>query len=153
MTSAIEEVSLSEAKRIARFMGLPRWQDMDDLGLVASVSRGFPVRTATTVAQRIDPESRFLRPSDIIPKSTLHRREKARKPLSKDESEKIWALAKVLAELLRIYHDDTSSSAQFMLRAHPMLGDRTPLDLATESVAGADLVLRVLSKADAGVAA
>jgi uncharacterized protein (DUF2384 family) len=40
-----------------------------------------------------------------------------------------------------------------MMQEHPLLGGRTPIDLAKESIAGADLVLKLLAKADAGVAA
>ena len=57
---------VSEASRIAQFMGLPRWQTVDDLGLVARVHKGFPAATAQTVARRIDPDGRFLKATDII---------------------------------------------------------------------------------------
>jgi putative toxin-antitoxin system antitoxin component (TIGR02293 family) len=145
--------SQSEASRIAEFMGLPKWQDMDDLGLVESVRKGLPVATAKKVAQRVDPGGRFFSPTDIIPRSTLHRREKAKTPFTKDESEKIIALSKVLASVIAIYHGDLQRSAQFLLALHPMLGGRSPLELAKESSVGADLVLKILSLADAGVAA
>jgi uncharacterized protein (DUF2384 family) len=42
---------------------------------------------------------------------------------------------------------------QFMARKHAMLEGRTPLDVAKETTAGADLVLKILARADAGVAA
>jgi putative toxin-antitoxin system antitoxin component (TIGR02293 family) len=145
--------SLSEASRIARFMGLRRWSEIDDLGLVEAVRKGLPVKTAQAVAQKIDPDGRYLKSTDIIPKSTLHRRQKSQQPLSKDESERVFALSKVLSEALRLYGGDAERCAHFMIRKHPMLGDRTPLDLTIESIAGADLVLKLLAKADAGVAA
>ncbi len=144
--------SQSEASRIAQFMGLPRWQRIDDLGLVASVQKGFPAKTATTVARRIDPDGRFLKATDIIPKSTLHRREKDNKPLTQDESEKVLALSRVLSEVLRIYHADSIQSSVFLERAHRMLGGRSPIALATESIAGAALVMKLLARLDAGVA-
>jgi putative toxin-antitoxin system antitoxin component (TIGR02293 family) len=134
-------------------MGLPRWRDVGDLDLVARVQKGFPARTAATVVSRIDPEGRFLKATDIIPRSTLHRREKDNKPLTQGESEKILALSRVFAEVLRIYHPDSDAGVHFLTRAHPLLGNRPPVDLATESIAGADLVLKVLTQADAGVAA
>lgn len=146
---ATETGPVSEARRIAKFMGLPDWAKLDDLGLVDRVAKGFPVRTATVVMERIDPEGRFVRATDIIPKSTLHRRKHA---LTKDESEKVWALSKVFYEVLRIYHGDAGRAARFMIQEHPLLGGRTPIDLAKESIAGADLVLKLLAKADAGVA-
>ncbi len=148
--SAVETSSISEAGRIARFMGLARWRKMDDLDLVEQIRTGLPAETAATVARRIDPEGRFVRASDIVPKSTLHRRKD--RPLTKDESERVLALSKVFAEALRIYHDDDELVAQFLLRRHPMLGGRAPIELAKESIAGADLVLKLMAKADAGIA-
>jgi len=147
---AAERGANSEARRIAKFMGLPDWAKVDDLGLVERVAKGFPVKTATIVIERIDPHGKFVRATDLIPKSTLHRRKHA---LTKDESEKIWAISKVFYEVLKLYHDDAGRAARFMLQVHPMLGGRAPIDLAKESIAGADLVLKLLAKADAGVAA
>lgn len=147
---AAESGAISEARRIAKFMGLADWAKMDDLGLVDRVAKGFPVKTATVVMERIDPEGKFVRATDIIPKSTLHRRKHA---LTKDESEKVWALSKVFYEVLKIYHNDAGRAARFMIQEHPMLGGRTPIDIAKESIVGADLVLTLLAKADAGVAA
>ncbi len=145
--------SQSEASRIAQFIGLPKWEAMDDLALVALVSKGFPAATAKTMARRVDPDGRFFQPTDMIPKSTLNRRENTRARLSKDESEKILAVSKVFSTLLALYHGDVASAGRFLLARHPMLGDRPPIDLAKESIAGADLVLKILVKADAGVAA
>lgn len=147
---ATESGAISEARRIAKFIGLSDWAKVDDLGLVERIAKGFPVKTATVVMERIDPLGKFVRATDIIPKSTLHRRKHA---LTKDESEKVWALSKVFYEVLRVYHDDAGRAARFMIQEHPMLGGRTPIDLAKESIAGAELVLKLLAKADAGVAA
>lgn len=152
MTTATP-IPSSNSSRIAEFMGLPRWREIDDLDLVARVQKGFPARTAATVVSRIDPEGRFLKATDIIPRSTLHRREKDNRLLTQGESEKILALSRVFAEVLRIYHQDSDASGHFLTRAHSLLGNRPPIDLATESIAGADLVLRILAQADAGVAA
>jgi putative toxin-antitoxin system antitoxin component (TIGR02293 family) len=141
----------SEARQIARFMGFKNWSTIDDIALVDSVRRGFPTQTAQTVVATIDPDQRFVRVTDIIPKTTLHRRKN--KQLTKDESEKVFAIAKLFAEVLRIYHGDTESAAMFLVRKHPMLEGRRPIDLATESIAGADLVMKLLAQADAGIAA
>jgi putative toxin-antitoxin system antitoxin component (TIGR02293 family) len=148
----VKSGSQSEASKIAEFIGLPKWQDMDDLALVDSIRKGLPVTTAKKVAMRVDPHGRFFLPTDIIPKSTLHRREKSRKPFTKDESEKILAVSKVFAATIDIYHGDLQRAAQFLLAPHPMLANRTPMDLAKDSIAGADLVLKILSLADAGTA-
>ena len=64
----------------------------------------------------------------------------------------MFALSKVFLETLRQYHDDREMAVAFLSRKHPMLGGRSPLDVARESVAGADLVLKLLDQAEAGVA-
>ena len=142
----------SEASRLAVFLGLPGGRRMSDLGLVESVARGFPPKTAITLAKRVDPSGRFLQAHHFIPKSTYHRRLKNTQALTKEESARILALAKVFVEVLRHYHDDSKLAAHFLLREHPMLGGRTPMDIAKESTAGADLVLKLLAQAEAGVA-
>jgi len=149
--TASRSSSISEAKRIAQFMDLPRASSIDDMGLVDRVRKGFPARTARVVVKRIDPEGQFVRETDLIPKSTLHRRKD--RPLTKDESEKILSLSRVFLETLRIYHEDADRAARFLKQPHPMLTGRSPIDLATESTVGADLVLKLLLQADAGVAA
>lgn len=142
--------SHSEAARIARFMGLRNWKTVTDLGLIDRVRDGLPAETVETVAARIDPDGRMFAPTDIIPKSTWHRR-KSKQSLTKDESEKVLAFSKVFTEALRLYHDDGRKVVQFMSSGHPMLGGRTPIDLVMGSISGADLVLKLMARADAGV--
>jgi putative toxin-antitoxin system antitoxin component (TIGR02293 family) len=142
----------SEASRVAHVLGLPRWKDFDDLKLVESVNKGIPASAVERIVFSIDPRGRFLQVTDIIPKSTYHRRLKNKQPLSKDESERILALSKVIAEVLLLYKGETELAAHFLSRKHPMLGGRSPLDMANESIAGAGLVMKLLAQADAGVA-
>lgn len=125
---------------------------MDDVGLVEKIETGLPISAAEKIVRRIDPKKAYLSVQDIIPKATYYRRKELGKPLSKDLSEKIFALSKVFYETLRQYHGDTNTAALFLLRKHPMLGGRSPFDIAKESTAGADLVLKVLARAEAGVA-
>ncbi len=145
-------VPLSEASRIAKFMGLSRWQNMDDLMLVRKVESGLPVSAVSRIVHRIDPNEISVRVSDLIPKATYYRIKRKNKPLNKDQSEKIFALSKVFSETLRQYHDDRELASMFLMRSHPLLGGRSPLDVARESTAGADLVLTILERAEAGVA-
>jgi putative toxin-antitoxin system antitoxin component (TIGR02293 family) len=147
MTTA---ATTSEATRTAWFLGLRADSDLD---LVRRVERGFPTKSADTLARRLDPQGQYLRVTDIIPKSTYHRRIKAKEPFSKEESEKLFSLAKVFAEVARQYDNDMTRVGQFMARKHPLLDGQTPLDVAKRTSAGADLVLKILAQADAGVAA
>jgi putative toxin-antitoxin system antitoxin component (TIGR02293 family) len=142
----------SEASRLAAFLGLPGAKRMSDLALVESVERGFHPKTVSILAKRIDPSGRLFQVHHVIPKSTYHRRLKKTQVLTREESAKILSLAKVFVEVLRHYHGDSELAAQFLLREHAMLGGRTPVGVAKESTAGADLVLKLLTQAEAGVA-
>ncbi len=140
----------SEASRLAHFMGLPKWAEMDDLKLVERVEKGFPTKTAEIIVRRVDPKGIHLQVTDIIPKATYHRKKDG--SLTKDQSEKVLALSRVFAEVMRQYKGETSGIALFLMRGHPLLGGRSPFAVSNESTAGADLVLKLLDRAEAGVA-
>lgn len=149
-----EAIPKSEASRIAQFMGLTKWQEMNDLKLVRRVETGLPVSAVRRIVHRIDPNELNVSVYDVIPKATYYRiiKDKKKKALNKDQSEKVFALSKVFSETLRQYHDDRESASMFLMRSHPLLGGRSPMDVARESTAGADLVLKLLNQAEAGVA-
>lgn len=148
-----EPIVHSEASLIARLLGLRGWSSMSDIRLVERVSAGLPVSAAYALVRNIDPQGERLQVEDIIPRASYYRRKTQGKPLSKQQSEAIFALSKVFAETLRQYHDDKESASLFLSRRHPLLGGRSPLDVARESTAGADLVLKLLARAEAGIAA
>lgn len=148
-----EATAASEASRLARFMGLSTWRQIDDLALVGQVANGLPTSTVETIVKKIDPHGGFLNIYDVVPRTTFYRRKEAKRPLTKDQSEMVFALSKVFSETIRLYGGSAELAAMFLRRTHPMLGGRSPIDIACESTAGADLVLSLLAKADAGVAA
>lgn len=147
-----QAVAKSEASRIARFMGLRKWQEMNDLELVHKVESGLPVSAVRRIVHRIDPHESNVSVYDVIPKTTYYRIKDKKKSLSRDQSEKVFVLSKVFSETLRHYHDDQELASMFLMREHPLLGGRSPLSVARESTAGADLVLKLLDQAAASVA-
>lgn len=140
-----------EAEQIARILGLPRPRSFDDAKLVGCIRDGIPAQSAAAVALAIDPVGAHLKAYHLVSKSTLHRRETDDKPLSTDDSETLWQVARVYVEALRQYRDAEAASA-FLFRQHPLLGGQRPIDLARETTAGADLVLKLLAQAEAGIA-
>lgn len=148
-----ENTALSEVGRIAQFMGLRRWAKINELELADMVAEGLPTSTVETIVKKIDPQGGFLDVFDLIPKATFYRRKEKKQPLTKDQSEMVFALSKVFSETERLYGGDKELSAMFLSKRHAMLGGRRPIDVARESTAGADLVLTLLARADAGVAA
>lgn len=147
-----QAIPKSEASRIAQFMGLRRWQTMDDLKLVHHVEIGLPLSAVSRIVRRVDPEEVSIRVYDLIPRATYYRAKERGAKLNRDQSEKILALSKVFSETLRQYHGDRELALLFLMRKHPLLGGRSPLEVARESTVGADLVLKLLSNAEAGVA-
>ena len=146
------DLPLSEASRIASFMELESWDDMDDLALLAQVETGLPVSAARALVRRIDPAESMVRVQDLIPKATYYRNKGQNLALNRDQSEKLFAVSKVFSETLRHYADNHELASAFLMRSHPLLGGRTPFAAARESTAGADLVIKVLDQAEAGVA-
>lgn len=148
--AVVEKEAVSDTGRLARFMGLPKWSRMSDLDLVAQIEHGLPSRTIDVILERVDPEGRWMKPTDVISKATYYRLKD--KTLSTEQSERVLWLAKVLAETMYQYHDEHELALFFLVKRHAMLGMRRPYDLAKDSVAGADLVLELLGQAAAGVA-
>jgi putative toxin-antitoxin system antitoxin component (TIGR02293 family) len=141
----------TEPVAIAKFMRLRRPDTYTSLKLANSVADGFPVHSVEAVCKRIDPTGQRLSIYDVVAKPTYHRKKQERKPLSKDDSEKLWQIARVYVEAMRHYRDDDDAVA-FLFRPHPLIEGRRPIDLAKESAAGAALVVGLLAEAEAGVA-
>lgn len=143
-------VPQSDAERIAMLLDLP--VRSTDIALVEAIEQGLTVSAAETLVAALDPAGDTLAVTALVPKATYHRAKKLRQRLGRDQSERLLAFARVAAEALRLYRGDNAKALAFLSAMHPMLANRTPLDLAISSTAGADLVLKLLFKADAGVA-
>ena len=144
--------SFSEAAEIARLMGLPSWRKMSSLSLVNQIEQGLPLQAADRVAQVMapdDPHAKFT----LLSRSTWSRLQKrSRQQLTREMSERVHGVARVVLEARRLWADDESAMVRFLNRPHLLLGGRTPLDVARESTTGADLVVRIIGEARAGVA-
>ncbi len=143
---------LGDAAEIARLMGLPSWQRMSSLSLVDQIERGLPLQAAERIAQVMapgDPREKYT----LVSRSTWSRlRTRPRRRLTREVSERVHRVARVLLEARRLWTDDDSAVVRFLNRPHLLLGGRTPLDATRESTAGADLVVRIIGQARAGVA-
>lgn len=139
----------SESNLVAKAMGLPGWKQISDLDLVERVSEGLPASSVKAISEVYKLDQTVVH--RIVPKATLARRTRSQK-LSQPQSDKVLAVSRVLQRVLRIYNDDTTSAARFLERAHPLLEGKKPIDVATRTVAGADLVLNLLDQAEAGFA-
>jgi len=88
----------------------------------------------------------------VIPEATLRRARKAGRPLSKQASERLYGIYRVFDAVGRAYQGDAEAIRNFLNRPHPLLEGETPLDLAGTGSAGAEAVVELVRRAEAGVA-
>ncbi len=149
---ARQDEQIGDAAAISRLMGLQQWSEMSDLALADRVAAGLPPGVVDRVASIMalgDPSAKF----SLVSRSTYSRRRKQpQQHLAPDISGRIYGVARVLHEALSLWHGDGDSVRRFLNRPHPLLEGRTPLDVARDSVAGAELVGQIIGRARAGVA-
>src|SRR3546814_1676335 len=86
-------------------------------------------------------------PYRFVPRATLTRRKSASAPkLTLDEGNRVAAVAKVWEFAMEIYRDE-ERAREFLYRQHPMLENQKPIDVATDTGVGADLVINLLGRA------
>lgn len=142
----------TEAVRVAAVMGLPRPSEMNDFALVEHIEAGLPVRAIDGIVKRLNPQDKTLK-YRIISKASFSRlRKHHRRQLSKELSEKVYGIARVVAEALLLWDGDRQAASRFLHRPHPLLDGRKPFDVSRESAAGAELVVKIIGQARAGVA-
>lgn len=139
----------SEAARIARLLALDDAEHVDDVGLAERVAAGLRPKSVTALSELLGGGAVV---GLLVPEATLRRVRKTRARLSKEHSERLYELGRVIDAVGRAYHGDAAQIGRFLERPHPLLGGVTPFDMARSSSAGADAVLNLLRRADAGVA-
>lgn len=143
-----ERLPTGEAARYARLLRLRDPDSFTDVKLAREVARGLPVATLAAVAQAFAAGKL----ESLVPEATLRRARNAGKPLSRAHSERLYDLARVLDAVGRAYHGDVAMIDGFLGRPHPLLDGETPFDLAISGSAGAEAVLNLVHRAEAGVA-
>lgn len=142
----------TEPLRLAKLLSLsvPEDKDFDEVALARKVAKGLPPHSVTALIEVLDIDrSEIIGP--VIPRRTLQRLTKSGRPLSREHSERIYFLGRVIDAVGRAYHGDPKQVKGFLNRPHQMLDGDTPLDLARSSSAGAEAVLSLLRWADAGI--
>lgn len=139
---------VGEAARVARLLSLGG-ADADEVGLARRVGEGLPTR-AVTVLVEIFGRARIVGP--VVPEATLRRLVKSGKPLPREHSERLYELGRVIDAASAAFHGDLARIEAFLDRPHPLLDGATPFDMARSSSAGADAVLGLIRRAEAGIA-
>ena len=144
-----DDLPASEAPRVARLLAIDEPDALSDVQLARRVSRGLLPLAAAALAEVLG-RNRVVGP--VVPEATLRRARRARKPLSRELSERLYEVGRVVDAVGRAYHGDRDAIDTFLSRPHPLLDGETPFDMARSSSAGADAVLNLIRRAEAGIA-
>ena len=146
-----ENLPASEPMRLARLFGLKPDAGQSDLAFADQVAAGLPVKAAYAlepILSLISDDALFR----VVSESTLRRAKKAKSSLTREPSERIYELGRVIDQAAKTFRGDHAAVARFLSRPNTVLEGRAPFEVAKSSSAGADLVVKLLRKADAGVA-
>jgi len=131
---------------VADLLGVKPKKAETTLTLAYSVARGLPVSSLDKFATLVAPEDARRFSYRVVPKPTLERRRKEKRPLSTEESDRLARVAKVFAFALDVFRDEAKARS-FLDRPHPMLDDKAPLEIALATGLGADAVINLLGRA------
>ncbi|MCE8007090.1 antitoxin Xre/MbcA/ParS toxin-binding domain-containing protein [Aestuariivita sp.] len=139
----------SEAQRLGRILGLTAKEPINDIDLAERISVGLrpsSVDTLSSILGRGDVVGCF------IPEASLRRARKERKALSKELSERLYEVGRVVDAVSRNFHGDKEAIDRFLKRPHRLLAGKSPLEMAQSSSAGAEAVINLLRRAEASFA-
>ena len=147
--SASSDMPANEATRVARLLAIDEPNFLSEVQLARRVSGGLPPQSALAL-------SKFLGKNWVIglvvPEASLRRARKSNKPLSRQLSERLYEVGRVIDAVNRAYHGDRNAIRNFLNRPHVLLEGDTPFDMARSSSAGAEAVLNLIRRAEGGVA-
>lgn len=130
-------------------LGITRHKDITPLALVADIERGLPVASVERIARLYAPDDpKFI--ESLVPHSTLGRYKQKRKPLTRDQSDRLVRLARLWVQAISLWQD-SHAVRRFMDAPHPLLGGRSPRKMAQTST-GARLVEELLGRLEFGSA-
>lgn len=124
---------------------------MNDLAIADAIQTGLPVNAFEALVsflKSIDASAMYK----VISELTYRRAKATKAHLSRDASERVYDVARVLDEVLGAYHGDLDRALEFLRMRNQLLKGRTPFDVASSSTAGANAVVSLVRRAKADVA-
>ena len=141
------ELPASEATRVARLLAIDGSETVSDVQLARHVADGLFPKAALALSDVLG-RNRVV--GSVIPEATFRRARKSGKTLSRDHSGRLYCVGRVVDALGRAYYGDQEAINVFLNRPHPLLDGETPFDMAHSSSAGAEAVLNLIRRAQAG---
>lgn len=90
------------------------------------ILNGLPTGAVTKIIERIYP-GETDKYYQLVPRSTLIRRQKEASSLSLEESQKAERIARIFSFAVEVWGDE-AKAREFIKKPHPMLEDRTPFE-------------------------
>lgn len=144
---AVNAISTAKMLGGAKVLGVEVKSDRD---LEKVVTTGLPTDAVTKIIERIFP-GETSKNYELIPRTTLIRRQKQGSTLNVEESQKTERVARVFSFAVEVWGDE-AKARDFMTKPHPMLEDRTPFQ-ASLSELGARKVEQLLGRLMLGISA
>jgi putative toxin-antitoxin system antitoxin component (TIGR02293 family) len=140
-----EDLMAYKSATVADLLGVRPKKAETTLTLAYSVQKGLPVSALDRFAGHVSPQDVRGFIYRVVPKPTLERRRKEKRPLTTDESDRLARVAKVFAFALEVFRDE-AKVRRFLDSPHPMLDDKAPLEIALATGPGADAVINLLGR-------
>ncbi|MFA9202075.1 MAG: antitoxin Xre/MbcA/ParS toxin-binding domain-containing protein [Candidatus Nanopelagicaceae bacterium] len=121
-----------------------------DRDLEKIVLSGLPTNVVTKIIEKIYP-GQTDKVYQLVPRSTLIRRQKAGSILNVEESQKAERMARVFSFAVEVWNSE-DKAREFMTKPHPMLEDRTPFEASLGEL-GARQVEEILGRLMFGICA
>ncbi len=131
---------------VADLLGVKPKNTEITLTLASSVEKGLPVSALEKFANRVSPQDVRRFTYRVVPKPTLERRRIDNLLFTTQERDRLARIAKVFAFGLEVFRDE-ALVRRFLDHPHPMLDDKTPLEIALATGPGADVVINLLGRA------
>jgi putative toxin-antitoxin system antitoxin component (TIGR02293 family) len=141
---------MTEPTAIAELLGI-RLKPEQPLTLVDTLETGLKLRSLDLLARACAPADRDF-DTLFVPKATLARRKRDHARLSREESLRVYRMARVWLHALKIWKTPESART-FLERPHMMLQGRRPRDVAIATDLGCELVDQILGGLEYGTAA
>lgn len=144
-----EALPSTQAGRVGRLLGLRGKTPISDVSLASKIAEGLCPSSVDALVAIIG-RSSVIGP--LIPEATLRRAKKEGKVLSREMSERLYEVSRVIDAVSRLYHGDQAAVSRFLTKPHSLLDGQSPLELAQSSSAGTDAVINMLQRAEYGFA-
>ena len=139
----------SETASIAKLLAIENPDSCSEVALAQRVAEGLCPDAVTTMTEAMGGKRNWI-VGPLVSEATFRRARKAGR-LSKGPSERLYKFGSVLFAVARAYRGDWRRMEDFLTRAHPLLEGKSPSEMARSSTAGADAVLNLIRRAEAGI--